>query len=107
MDRAVSWFSRDVRETKREPRPTSRAATTAPVRRLPAGEAEEEHRHRYARQQGAGERADLESRFFQDDQPADEAVGEADHDACQQGALRDGFAEELKKVVHHETWVSG
>ena len=34
MERAVSWFSRDVRETKREPRPTSRAATTAPVSRL-------------------------------------------------------------------------
>ena len=34
MERAVSWFSRDVRETKRDPRPTSRAATTAPVSKL-------------------------------------------------------------------------
>ena len=107
MERAVSWFSRDVRETKRDPRPTSRAATTAPRQQTPAGKAEEEHRHRNARQQGTGERADLKGGFFQDNQPADEPVGEADHDAGQQGPLSDGFPEELEKIVHHEAWISG
>lgn len=34
MDRAVSWFSLDVRDTNSEPSPTSRAATTAPSSRL-------------------------------------------------------------------------
>ena len=79
----------------------------SPRQQAPAGKAEEEHRHRNARQQGAGKRADLEGGFFQDYQPADEAVGEADHDAGQQGPLRDGFAEELEKIIHHEAWVSG
>ena len=78
-----------------------------PRQQTPAGKAEEEHRHRNARQQGTGERADLKGGFFQDNQPADETVGEADHDAGQQGPLSDGFAEELEKIIHHEAWISG
>lgn len=45
--------------------------------------------------------------FFRITSPLTKPLAKPDHDAGQQGPLRDGFAEELEKIIHHEAWVSG